>query len=83
VWAEDCACADLEFPPAQAPAELFLRRRRHDAEVRAERPTASALVNEAVAPGRSLQEVAREAGGEEHVPDEALDYHGMAGPHER
>jgi hypothetical protein len=40
-------------------------------------------VSEAVTPGRSLHEVAREAGGEEHVPDEALDYHGMAGPHER
>jgi len=35
-------------------------------------------VNEAIAPGRSLQEVAREAGSEEHV----LDYHHMACPDE-
>ena len=42
---------------------------------------ASELVKEAVASGRSLREVAREAGVEERVLDEALDYHRMARPH--
>jgi lambda repressor-like predicted transcriptional regulator len=39
-------------------------------------------VEEAVASGRSLREVAREAGVEERVLDEALDYHKMARPHD-
>ena len=39
---------------------------------------ASEIVKEAIASGRSLREVAREAGVEEHVLDEALDYHKMA-----
>ena len=43
---------------------------------------ATEIVNEAVASGRSLREVAREAGVEEHVLDEALDYHKMARPHD-
>ena len=42
---------------------------------------ATEIVNEAVASGRSLREVAREAGVEEHVLDEALDFHKMARPH--
>ena len=43
---------------------------------------ASEIVKEAVASGRSLREVAREAGVEERVLDEALDYHRMARPHD-
>jgi fumarate hydratase class II len=43
---------------------------------------ASEIVNEAVASGRSLREVARDAGVEESVLDEALDYHRMARPHD-
>jgi fumarate hydratase class II len=42
---------------------------------------ASEIVKEAVASGRSLREVAREAGVEEGVLDEALDFHKMARPH--
>jgi fumarate hydratase, class II len=42
---------------------------------------ASEIVKEAVASGRSLRDVAREAGVEESVLDEALDYHRMAKPH--
>ena len=42
---------------------------------------ASEIVKGAVASGRSLREVAREAGVEESVLDEALDYHKMAKPH--
>ena len=36
---------------------------------------------EAAASGRSLRETAREAGVDEAVLDEALDYHAMAKPH--
>ena len=43
---------------------------------------ASEIVKEAASSGRSLREVAREAGVEESVLDEALDYHKMARPHE-
>jgi fumarate hydratase class II len=43
---------------------------------------ASEIVKEAVSSGRSLREVAREAGVEESVLDEALDYHAMAKPHD-
>jgi fumarate hydratase, class II len=43
---------------------------------------ATEIVEEAVASGRSLREVAREAGVEERVLDEALDYHKMARPHD-
>ena len=43
---------------------------------------ASEIVKEAVASGRSLREVAREAGVEERVLDEALDFHRMARPHD-
>ncbi|HSC92256.1 MAG TPA: class II fumarate hydratase [Gaiellaceae bacterium] len=42
---------------------------------------ASEIVKEAASSGRSLREVAREAGVEEAVLDEALDYHRMAKPH--
>jgi fumarate hydratase, class II len=42
---------------------------------------ASEIVTEAASSGRSLREVAREAGVEESVLDEALDYHRMATPH--
>ena len=42
---------------------------------------ASEIVKEAASSGRSLREVARDAGVEESVLDEALDYHRMAKPH--
>jgi fumarate hydratase class II len=42
---------------------------------------ATEIVKEAAASGRSLREVAREAGVDEQVLDEALDYRGMAHPH--
>jgi fumarate hydratase class II len=42
---------------------------------------ASEIVKTAAASGRSLREVALEAGVEESVLDEALDYHTMAKPH--
>ena len=42
---------------------------------------ASEIVKAAAASGRSLREVALEAGVEESVLDEALDYHAMAKPH--
>ena len=42
---------------------------------------ASEIVKTAAASGRSLRDVAREAGVEESVLDEALDYHAMAKPH--
>ena len=42
---------------------------------------ASEIVKEASSSGRSLREVAREAGVEDSVLDEALDYHAMAKPH--
>ena len=42
---------------------------------------ATEIVKEAAASGRSLREVAREAGVEESILDEALDYHAMAKPH--
>jgi fumarate hydratase, class II len=42
---------------------------------------ASEIVKQAVASGRSLREVALEAGVEESVLDEALDFHAMAKPH--
>jgi fumarate hydratase, class II len=41
------------------------------------------IVKEAAATGRSLREVARDAGVEESVLDEALDYRKMAKPHGR
>ena len=41
---------------------------------------ATEIVQTAAASGRSLREVAREAGVEESVLDEALDYHAMAKP---
>jgi fumarate hydratase class II len=44
---------------------------------------ASEIVKAAAASGRSLREVAREAGVEESILDEALDYHVMAKPHDR
>jgi fumarate hydratase class II len=40
------------------------------------------IVKEAAASGRSLRDVAREAGVDESILDEALDYHAMAKPHE-
>jgi fumarate hydratase, class II len=43
---------------------------------------ASEIVKEAAASGRSLRDVAREAGVEADVLDEALDYRAMAKPHE-
>jgi fumarate hydratase class II len=42
---------------------------------------ATEIVKTAAATGRSLRDVAREAGVEESVLDEALDYHAMAKPH--
>jgi fumarate hydratase class II len=42
---------------------------------------ATEIVTEAAASGRSLREVARHAGVEESVLDEALDYRAMAKPH--
>ena len=42
---------------------------------------ASEIVKEATASGRPLREVAREAGVDEEILDQALDYHGMAKPH--
>ena len=42
---------------------------------------ASELVKAAAETGRSLRELAREAGVDEAVLDEALDYHAMAKPH--
>jgi fumarate hydratase class II len=42
---------------------------------------AAEIVKEASASGRSLREVARDAGVEESVLDEALDYRKMAKPH--
>ena len=42
---------------------------------------ASEIVKEATASGRSLREVAREAGVDEAILDEALDFHAMAKPH--
>jgi fumarate hydratase class II len=42
---------------------------------------AAELVRTAAATGRSLRELAREAGVEDSVLDEALDYHAMAKPH--
>jgi fumarate hydratase class II len=40
------------------------------------------IVKEAAASGRSIREVAREAGVDESILDQALDYHAMAKPHE-
>ena len=42
---------------------------------------ATEIVKEAASSGRSLREVAREAGVEDSVLDEALDYRKMAKPH--
>jgi fumarate hydratase class II len=44
---------------------------------------ASEIVKQAAASGRSLRDVARDAGVEDAVLDEALDYRGMAKPHGR
>ena len=44
---------------------------------------ASEIVKEAVSSGRSLREVAREAGVDEDVLEKALDYRSMARPHEQ
>jgi fumarate hydratase class II len=41
------------------------------------------IVKEAAASGRSLREVAREAGVDEAILDQALDYRAMAKPHDR
>jgi fumarate hydratase, class II len=43
---------------------------------------ASEIVNEAVASGRPLRDVAREAGVDEDILAKALDYRAMAKPHE-
>ena len=43
---------------------------------------ATAIVKEATASGRPLREVAREAGVDEAILDEALDYRAMAKPHD-
>jgi fumarate hydratase class II len=40
------------------------------------------IVQEAAASGRSIREVAREAGVDESILDQALDYRSMANPHE-
>ena len=44
---------------------------------------ASEIVKTAAATGRSLREVAREAGVDEKILDEALDYRSMAKPHDQ
>jgi fumarate hydratase, class II len=44
---------------------------------------ATEIVKAAAASGRSLREVAREAGVEDEILDKALDYHAMAKPHSR
>jgi fumarate hydratase class II len=44
---------------------------------------ASEIVKEAARSGRPLREVAQEAGVDEAILDEALDYRAMAGPHEQ
>jgi fumarate hydratase class II len=44
---------------------------------------ASEIVKEAAVSGRSLREVAREAGVDDEVLDKALDYRAMAKPHQR
>jgi fumarate hydratase class II len=44
---------------------------------------ATEIVKEAASSGRSLREVAREAGVDEETLDKALDYRAMAKPHER
>jgi fumarate hydratase class II len=44
---------------------------------------ASEIVKEAAASGRSLREVAREAGVDEEILEQALDYRAMARPHDR
>jgi fumarate hydratase, class II len=44
---------------------------------------ATEIVKEAAASGRSLREVAREAGVEEETLDKALDYRAMAKPHDK
>jgi len=41
------------------------------------------IVNEAATSGRSLREVARDAGVDDATLDDALDYRGMAKPHEK
>ena len=43
---------------------------------------ATEIVSEAAASGRTLREVARDAGVADVILDEALDYHSMAKPHE-
>src|SRR6188472_280525 len=43
---------------------------------------ATEIVKEASASGRPLREVARDAGVDESILDEALDYHAMAKPHD-
>ena len=43
---------------------------------------ATEIVKEAAASGRSLREVARDAGVDEETLDKALDYHAMARPHD-
>jgi fumarate hydratase class II len=43
---------------------------------------ATEIVKEASASGRSLREVAREAGVDESILDQALDFHAMAKPHD-
>jgi fumarate hydratase class II len=43
---------------------------------------ATEIVKEAAASGRSLREVARDAGVDDAILDDALDYHAMAKPHE-
>jgi fumarate hydratase class II len=42
---------------------------------------AAEIVKEAASSGRSLREVARDAGVDESILDDALDYRGMAKPH--
>ena len=43
---------------------------------------ATEIVKKATASGRPLREVAREAGVDEAILDEALDFHAMAKPHD-
>ena len=62
-------------------AELTLVGRDRRSTRTSATTSATEIVNEAAASGRSLREVAREAGVSDEVLDEALDYRGLAKPH--
>ena len=71
--------ANRETQRALRRADALAPRRR---STRTSATTAAAeIVKEAAASGRSLREVAREAGVDEEMLDKALDYRAMAKPH--